>query len=412
MSAPLDPAVQQHLVQLAVRLGQVVRQAQIYGDEHPALDAAVDAVVDHAAALLDAVGPVGFALAMPRFVARGTGFRPPAATHAALRELQEYLAERGLGGLDIHGALRPGLVMKTVRLLHEQPAGGLPGPDVFNDLLQARGIRALSFSRVRVARDDSAAGGARDPALVCLRLYLRGVRAVQRLLERGPSPAVVLEMTRLGRGFVDMLEAAPQRVLALGTPRQLVPYELRHPVHMAVYSIALGHRFGLRDEQLVDLAVCALLVDAGMAAVDPETRAATGALSDAERAAMQAHPVSSVQLLLGLPELTPRLRRRLVVSMEHHIGVDWRGYPAVQRWTDLHPFSRIISVADGFDALLANRPGRTGLSAADALDVLRQEAGSRYDPLMVDHLDSMMRDHLGLGRAATMTAQLEQLGHV
>lgn len=411
MSAPLDRAVQNDLVQLAVRLGQVIRQAQIYGDEHPALDAAVDAVVAHAASLLDSTGPIGFALAMPRFVAGGTAFRPAAATHAALRELQDYLADRGLGGLDVRGVVRPATVMKTVRLLHEQAAGGQPGPDSVNEQLERQGITAFRFSRVRAARDESAAGGANDPALVSLRLYLRGVRAVQRLLERGPSPATLLEMTRLAGGFVAMLETAPQRVLALATPRQLVPYELRHPVHMAIYSVALGHRFGLRDEQLVDLAVCALLVDAGMAAVPPEVRSAVGALSDDERALLRSHPASSVRLLLGLPDLTPRLRRRLLVAIEHHIGVDWKGYPAVQRWTELHPYSRIVSVADGFDALMANRPGRTGLSAADALEVLRQEAGSRYDPLMVDHLDSMIRDHLGLGRARTMTAQLESMGH-
>jgi hypothetical protein len=375
----LPPDTQEHLVQLAVRFGQVIRQAQIYGDEHPALDVAA--------------------------------FRPPAATHAPLRELQDFLAERGLGGLDLRGVLRPATIMKTVRLLHELPGGGGPGPDAVNDQLSARGLTALTFTAVRSARDDAAAGGANDPALVCLRLYLRGVRAVQRLLDRGPSPATVLEMTRLGKGLVDMLETAPQRLLALGTPRQLVPYELRHPVHMAVYSVALGHRMGLRGEQLVDLAVCALLVDAGMAQVDPAVRAATSTLSPEDRAAMQSHPVGTVQLLLGMPDLTPRLRRRLVVSLEHHLGVDWKGYPAVERWTDLHPYSRIVSVADGFDALLANRPGRQGLSASDALDVLRQEAGSRYDPLMVDHLDSMIRDHLGLGRAATMTAQLEAMGH-
>ncbi|MEC8424859.1 MAG: hypothetical protein VX000_13840, partial [Myxococcota bacterium] len=61
-------ALRTQMTQLGNRFGQVVRQAQIYGEQHPALDAAVDDVVHLAAEVFKMAGPVGFSLAMPRIV--------------------------------------------------------------------------------------------------------------------------------------------------------------------------------------------------------------------------------------------------------------------------------------------------------------------------------------------------------
>lgn len=392
--------VQGKMVQLANRFGQVIRQAQIYGDQHPALDAAVDEVIQLSSEALDLAGPVGFSLALPRVIVGGIAFRPASELQSPLSELDTFLAARGLGGLRVSGVVHETDLLRAVRLLLDFDGNGGPGAEAVNDRLAERGVTCLSFTKVRRRREQGAAGGVGDAVLGDMRLYLRGVRAVQRLIERGVSPAMELELTRIAQGIVAAHAAAPHRLLALATPRQLVPYALRHPVHMAVYCVALGSRFGLGEDELVDLAVCALLVDAGMAAVDPAVQAATGRLAPAERAALRRHPVHTVQRLLSLPVLSPSLRRRVVVAFEHHLGVDWKGYPEVNRWERLHPYSRIVSAADGFDALRANRPGRVGLETADALEVLRGEAGSRYDPLVVEHLECLVREHLDLRSVA------------
>ena len=137
-----------------------------------------------------------------------------------------------------------------------------------------------------------------------------------------------------------------------------------------------------------------------MGAVDEEVRNAAGALTNAELASLRLHPLHTVQRLLTLPVLSAELRRRLVVGFEHHLGVDWQGYPAVNRWTALHPYSRIVSAADGYDALRANRPGRPGMPTAAALEVMHGESGTRYDPLVVEHLESIVREHLEMRNAA------------
>ena len=376
------------------RLWQVVRQAQVYGDRHPALDAAVDEVLALSESISAGGEPVSCSMASPFLIVQGTAARPSSELQTALLDLQAFLADRGLGGIRLSGQLGERDVLRAVRALLEHEGGGGPGPDVINEGLVSRGVDGIAFLAVRARRDQSSAGGAADEFLAAMRLYLRGVRAIQRLLERGVSPAMELELRQIAGGLVEGHRAAPHRMLVLATPRQLVPYALRHPVHMAIISVAIGARFGLDDAQLEELAMCALLVDAGMGAIPAEVRDADGALTAEELAAMRLHPVHTVQRLLSLPVLSPQLRRRALVAFEHHLGVDWKGYPSVNRWVALHPYSRIVSVADGFDALRANRPGRRGMGTAAALEVLHGDAGSRYDPLIVEHLEGIVRGHL------------------
>ena len=382
------------------RFAQVVRQAQVYGDRHPALDAAVDEVLDIAREIDLGDASLSCLLASPYLVVAGAAHRPPSELQTALADLETFFRERGLGGIQLTGALEERALLQAVRTLIDLGGDGGPGPEPINAELSSRGIGSIEFLEVRAEREHGAVGGAGDAVLASMRLYLRGVRAIQRLLDRGVSPAMELELKQIAAGLVAEHSAAPDRLMILATPRQLVPYALRHPVHMAILSIALGSRFGMTATELEELALCALMVDAGMGAVDEEVRNAAGALTNAELASLRLHPLHTVQRLLTLPVLSVELRRRVVVGFEHHLGVDWQGYPAVNRWTALHPYSRIVSAADGYDALRANRPGRPGMPTAAALEVMHGESGTRYDPLVVEHLESIVREHLEMRNAA------------
>ena len=150
----------QQLMLLATRLGQVIHQGAIYGGEHPAIDAAAAGFAETADALLAVTGPVGFALAAPRFVAAGISCRPTVEARASLLELETYLGDRGLGGVQLMQAIGPDDIKRTVRVLEKMGAVGARGPDAANLRLGDLGLRALVFTRARHAVDDDAAGGA------------------------------------------------------------------------------------------------------------------------------------------------------------------------------------------------------------------------------------------------------------
>jgi len=379
------------LLAVAARLGQLLRTAPMYPDHHPALDTALDALAERLGAALDALGPTRFLLASPHFLAGDTTVRIPTDLEPMLNELQRVLNTRGVGGFRLLGPADARELMRLARTLIDSDPAVDATPEALAEALARAGVAAvvpLPRGLPAGAVDAAAAGVAATEAL---RVYLRGVRAIGRLLDDGPTPALVVELKAVADALHAELERSPARALALATPRQVVPYLLRHPVHMAILSMAIGRRLGLSDAAQRDVALAALLADAGMAVVPPEVRNRTGPLSAEDRAAIERHPGMSVVRLMALPGLDGPAAARLRVAFEHHLGLDLSGYPAVARWGGLHPWTRIIAVADVYDALRANRPGRPGRSIAEALSTLEDGAGTQYDPVVVGQFAALVR---------------------
>ncbi len=289
--------------------------------------------------------------------------------------------------------LRTGLhesdLMAAVRLLLSFPGDGGPGLDTFTRELGAAGVRSIGLLGPRLAPAVEAQGGEGDPALAALRTWLRGVRAVQAMREQPLTPSLLLELDRVATALVDLWMGSSRQALALASPRELVPYHLRHPVHVAILGVALGHALGMDGELLRQLAVCALVSDVGMGRLPERVDVREEALTETAMMALRTHPNASVRELLALPGLELEARRRLVVALEQHLGVDRQGYPATLRWPDLHLFSRILALADAFDALRSDSGRREGLTVREALRVIKGESGTRYDPILVEILTAL-----------------------
>ena len=376
------------LMTLGVRIDHLVRSLQIYPDDHPALDTAVSAVIELIGQALTNRGAVTFSPTGRRFVVDGVAVPTPRSHRTPLAQLEVWLEERGVGGLEVRAAMGPSSLVRAIRIIDDQPGGGLPGPDVINLKLDEAGLRALRVTPKRVAT----VAGPADETLTELRMYLRTVRAVQRMHERGMSPAVLIELHQLAEAIVELASQAPRKALALTEPRRMVPHALRHPVHVAIISVLMGQRFDLDRPVLVELAICAMCADAGKASLEPDLRRAPGHLTADERAVRSRHVVEATRQLLQLPELHARLRRRLLVAFEQDLGDDLGGAPPVLRWSDRHPFSRLIGLASAWDDLRS----ATGQARSPAAALARQMAERQqgiHPPVLFSHLEGMLAAH-------------------
>jgi HD-GYP domain-containing protein (c-di-GMP phosphodiesterase class II) len=110
-------------------------------------------------------------------------------------------------------------------------------------------------------------------------------------------------------------------------------------------------------------------------------------ISDAERNELVGAMVRTIRALIGAGRITDSVVRRVLVAYEHHHPyLD----PATQEPARLHVFSRIVAVADAYDALTTHRPWRAGFSPDEALRMLSKEAGTRFDPMIVRVLVNVM----------------------
>lgn len=218
-------------------------------------------------------------------------------------------------------------------------------------------------------------------AVVSVRQYVEALRE-NRDLENG-----ALNITRTVQDLVDIGTERVNFLIKLGVIKGADDYPYNHAANTCVLSIVLGRALGIERLSLVDLGLAALFADVGFALLPPELVDREHELSDAERAEVQTAMLQQARVIFSGDRVTDSMMRRLVVAYEHHIPFfddeDPRAY-------SLHPFSRIVAVADAFDALTTRRPWREGYAADEALRILMAEAGTRFDPLVVRTLVNLM----------------------
>jgi HD-GYP domain-containing protein (c-di-GMP phosphodiesterase class II) len=144
-------------------------------------------------------------------------------------------------------------------------------------------------------------------------------------------------------------------MVGLTTIREYDEYTFTHSVNVCIFSIALGKKLGFSRVQLCDLGMAALLHDVGKARVPSEVLNKAGKLDEQEWKVIQAHPWYGALTLFSMRGYEEIPYRSILVAHEHHMKTDLTGYPKVIRPRKLGIFSRIVSVADGFDAATTRR---------------------------------------------------------
>ena len=157
------------------------------------------------------------------------------------------------------------------------------------------------------------------------------------------------------------------------------PYTEGHSVRVAAYSEAIGKRLALPSAKLDLIHRSCLLHDIGKIAVDETILAKGGQLDPGEREKMDMHPLIGESILRPITLLHPLLPG----VRSHHEHFDGTGYPDGLRGEAIPIEARIMAVADAFDAMTSNRPYRTAMPEEDALDELRRNAGTHFDPRVV-----------------------------
>ncbi|HEX6432808.1 MAG TPA: HD-GYP domain-containing protein [Gemmatimonadales bacterium] len=144
-------------------------------------------------------------------------------------------------------------------------------------------------------------------------------------------------------------------MVGLTTIREYDEYTFTHSVNVCIFSIALGKKLGFSRVQLCDLGMAALLHDVGKARVPSEVLNKAGKLDEQEWKIIQAHPWYGALTLFSMRGYEEIPYRSILVAHEHHMKTDLTGYPKALRARKLGIFSRIVSVADGFDAATTRR---------------------------------------------------------
>jgi HAMP domain-containing protein len=149
---------------------------------------------------------------------------------------------------------------------------------------------------------------------------------------------------------------------------------------LARASGALAEGLELDRAQREALELGALLHDIGEIRMPESVLHKPGPLGPEERLLVQGHPQAGAEILEVVPLLTPALD----VVAGHHERYDGAGYPQGLEADEIPLVARVFAVVDALDAMTHDRPHRPSRSLADALSVLKEEAGRQFDPRVVE----------------------------
>lgn len=174
-----------------------------------------------------------------------------------------------------------------------------------------------------------------------------------------------------------------------------------HTMRVGIVSSILGERMGLSvtDSELILLA--APLHDIGKIGISDTILQKPGKLTAEEYAIMQEHCRLGWEILSAKVDFPINLRsfpvnpdyqtseiiqKAAIIALQHHEKFDGTGYPNRLSGDQIHPFARIVAVADTFDALLSERPYKPAFSLEKTLEIINSERGKHFDPVIVEAL--------------------------
>ena len=203
------------------------------------------------------------------------------------------------------------------------------------------------------------------------------VRLLQTVADQaGAAMRSAVLYERLERAYLGTAEALAAALEAKDE------YTADHARSIAEQAEAVGRRLGMSESELRDLRLGAVFHDIGKIAVPEAILNKPGPLSPEERAVMERHTIVGEQILAPVEFLAGVCR---LVRHEHERW-DGCGYPDGLAGAAIPLGSRIILACDALHAMTSDRPYRRALPADAAHEELRRNAGTQFDPAVVDAL--------------------------
>ncbi|WP_411278162.1 diguanylate cyclase [Gaiella sp.] len=212
------------------------------------------------------------------------------------------------------------------------------------------------------------------------------------LTERHRTEEELLDtVSRLSRSELELRQAQAETIRRLADAAEFRDEETgHHTERMSRMCEKIARRLGLDEDRCRLLREASPLHDIGKIAIPDEILLKRGQFTDQERRTMQRHAEIGHRLLTG--SASEVLDLAATIALVHHERWDGHGYPYGLEGEAIPLEGRIAAVADVFDALTTERVYRSALPVETALEMMREQRGAQFDPLVFDVLEDIARE--------------------
>jgi HD-GYP domain-containing protein (c-di-GMP phosphodiesterase class II) len=371
---------------LVIALNAAIRAVRLYPVENMAVQKAIAELGNAAERVREADEQCALGAIGDQFFVNDTRLRLAFDNYAAVASLLGVFRASGIGGLVVNAAPEARAWVVLLSFLQSPPADVAEADrlDRLQDRLEQAEI--TDFELVAAAEPGALPDTESSVQERTRRTYARSIEVTRDVITSarlGRSQGL-RQAKRAVQGIVDMIMSDSASLLGMTTLRDFDEYTFVHSINVCILSVALGRRLGFTKAQLLDLGLAALLHDIGKSRIPLEILNKDGPLDPLELEQMRTHTWQGVLALFALPTGAMRPWRAMLAAHEHHMRIDFSGYPAVIRPRTLTLFSRIIAIADAFDAATSERVyGRGAWTPHDAIRSMRENRKLGLDPALV-----------------------------
>lgn len=199
--------------------------------------------------------------------------------------------------------------------------------------------------------------------------------------------AVAIENARLYKDLEDMLTGTIHSVVSLIDAKD--DYTAGHSARVTRYSLMIAEELGYPEEDKKRLRLSALLHDVGKIGMPDHILKKTAGLTDEEFAIVKEHPGRGAVAMKPIKQMAPMIAG----IRHHHERIDGKGYPDGLKDGGIPLDAQIICVADAYDAMTSSRPYRTAMSNEVAIERLKKDSGTQFEPKLVECLANAIQKH-------------------
>ncbi len=369
---------------LIVATHAATRAMKLYPPEHQAVQKALSELAAAASECRSVDSELELRLHGEFIFVNGTRLRLDLSNYASFGRVLDLFRSAGVGSLRVLREATPREWFSLVTLLETVGSAGEGDADELVRRLRAAGVDA--FEPAAHADEEEEIEEREVAKAAARRTYAQSVALTKDVINsvrmgRVPSAR---KIKRAVQTIVDQVLTEEASLIGLTTLREYDEYTYTHSVNVCIFAVALGKRIGMSKLQLYELGVAALMHDIGKSRVPTDLLQKSTALDEDDWRRITAHPWLGMLTLFQLRGQQELPYRAMVSAHEHHMRRDLTGYPRVIRPRSIAMTSRIVAVADAYDAATSRRSYQTKPYPPSAvLQEMRDNPRRGLDPVVV-----------------------------
>jgi len=296
-----------------------------------------------------------------------------------------YLKERGIERIAFYRDVEKDELDKFIGFLaNAKERAGIDAQGT----LSLMGIKNITVGKLKAASVSSAGEAQGSPAASAI--YERALQKVSQSLTNVLNMQDVDQLTVKFaiNNVMESLMTQHQDLLKLSTLRRYDPGTFAHLLNVSILSMYFSSRLGFAKDVVLNIGVAALFHDIGKLYISREVIRKSDRLTEEEFTQIKSHTILGSALLIKYVDTLGIIPA--VVSFEHHLKYNLKGYPKPAFPQKPHIVSLIVSICDVYDALSQRRGYKADYPPDKIYSMMMEEKGSSFDPELVDKFFKIM----------------------